>query len=70
MGNQTKVLQDSMSLHNMTNLDKLKLVNYNRKICTTENFKVQNFCRKNFDDLICTHQIHQTFPPSKFYAIW
>ena len=33
MGNWTKVLQHSMSRHNMTNPDKPKLVNYNRKIC-------------------------------------
>ena len=38
MGNQTKVLQDSMSQHNVTNPDKLKLVNYSRKICDTEIF--------------------------------
>ena len=31
MGNWTKVLQHSMSRHNMTNPDKPKLVNYNRK---------------------------------------
>ena len=24
---------------------------------------------QNFDDSSCTHQIHQTFPLSKFYAI-
>ena len=29
--NWTEVLQDSMSRHSMTNPDKLKLVNYNRK---------------------------------------
>ena len=40
MGNWTKVLQHSMSRHNMTNPDKPKLhvVNYNRKICNTEIF--------------------------------
>ena len=38
MGNQTKVFQDLMSLHNVTNPDKLKLVNYNHKICNTEIF--------------------------------
>ena len=38
MGNWTKVLQHSMSGHNMTNPDKPKLVNYNRKICNTEIF--------------------------------
>ena len=38
MGNWTKVLQHSMSRHNMTNPDKHKLVNYNRKICNTEIF--------------------------------
>ena len=74
MGNRTKVFQDSMSLprsrHNVTNSDKLKLVNYNRKICNTEIFQVQNFGRKNFDDSTCTCQIRQTFPPSKFCAIW
>ena len=31
MGNRTKVFQDSMSRHNVTNPDKLKLVNYNGK---------------------------------------
>ena len=31
MGNWTKVLQHSMSRHNMTNHDKPKLVNYNRE---------------------------------------
>ena len=36
MGNWTKVLQDSMSPHNVTNADKLKLINYNRN---TEIFK-------------------------------
>ena len=36
MGNRTKVFQDSMSRHNVTNPDKLKLVNYNRKIYNTE----------------------------------
>ena len=30
MDNRTKVFQDSMSRHNVTNPDKLKLVNYNR----------------------------------------
>ena len=69
MGNRTKVSQDSMSRHNMTNPDKLNLVNYNHKICNTEIFQVQNFGRKNFDDSTCTRQIRQTFPPSKFYAI-
>ena len=67
MGNRAKVLQDSMSRHNVTNL---KLVNYNRKICNTEIFKVQKFGRENFDDSTRTRQIHQTFPPSKFCAIW
>ena len=38
MGNRMKVFQDSMSRHNVTNLGKLKLVNYNRKICYTEVF--------------------------------
>ena len=37
-GNWMKVLQHSMSRHNMTNPDKPKLVNYNRKICNTEIF--------------------------------
>ena len=69
MGNQAKVLQDSMSGHNVTNPNKLKLVNYNRKICNTEIFKVQNFGRENFDDSTRTHQIRHTFPPSKFCAI-
>ena len=71
MGNWTKVFQDSMSQHNVTNPDQLKLVtwNYNRKICNTKIFKVQNFGRKNFDDSRCTRQIRQTFPPSKFYAM-
>ena len=69
MGNQTKVFQDSMSRHNVTNPDKLKLVNYNRKICNTEIFQVQNFGRKNFDNSTYTRQIRQTFPPSKFCAI-
>ena len=73
MGNQMKVFQDSMSRprsqHNVTNPDKLKLVNYNRKICNTEIFQVQNFGRKNFDDSTCTRQIRQTFLPSKFCAL-
>ena len=73
MGNRTKVFQDSMSQprsrHNMTNPDKLKLVNYKRKIYNTEIFQVQNFGRKNFDDLTYTCQIRRTFPPSKFCAI-
>ena len=47
MGNRTKVFQDSISRprsrHNVTNPDKLKLVNYNRKIYNTEIFQVQNF---------------------------
>ena len=32
---------------------------------------MQNFGRKNFDnsDSTCSHQIRQTFPPSKFYTI-
>ena len=46
MGNRTKVFQDSISRrqsrHNVTNPDKLELVNYNRKICNTEIFQVQN----------------------------
>ena len=46
MGNRAKVLQDSMSRHNVTNPNKLKLVNYNRKICNTEIFKVQNLVGK------------------------
>ena len=62
--NRAKVLQDSMSQHNVTNPNKLKLVNYNRKIYNTEIFKVQNFV-----DSTRTHQIRQTFPPSKFCAI-
>ena len=70
MGNWTKVLQHSMSRHNMTNLDKPKLVNYiysyNRKICNTE---VQNFGRENFAIQHAFVKIRQTFPPSKFYAI-
>ena len=73
MGNRMKVFQDSMSQprsrHNMTNPDKLKLVNYNRKTYNTEIFQVQNFGRKNFDDSTCTHQIRQTFPLSKFCTI-
>ena len=69
MGNPTKVLQDSMSRHKLMNPNQLKLVNYNRNICNTEIFKVQNFGRENFDDSTCTHQIRQTFPPSKFCAI-
>ena len=69
MGNRAKVLQDSMSRHNVTNPNKLKLVNYNRKICNTEIFKVQNFGRENLDDSTRTRQIRQTFPPSKFFAI-
>ena len=36
MGNRTKVFQGSMSRHNVTNPDKLKLVNYNHKICYTK----------------------------------
>ena len=64
MGNQTK---DSMSRHNVTNPDKLKLVNYNRN---TKILQVQNFGRKNFYNLTCTRQIRQIFPLSKFYAIW
>ena len=71
MGNRMKVFQDSMSRprsrHNMTNPDKLKLVNYNPKICNTEIFQVQNFVRKNFDDSTWTRQIRQTFPPSVLY---
>ena len=31
---------------------------------------MQNFGRENFDDSTCIRQIRQTFPPSKFYAIW
>ena len=58
-----------MSRHNMTNPDKLKLVNYSCKTCNTENFKVQNFGWKNFDDSTSIGQIHQTFPPSKFCTI-
>ena len=47
MDNQSKVLdQDSMSQNNVTNPDKLKLANYNRKICNIEIFQVQNFGRK------------------------
>ena len=69
MGNQAKVLQDSISRHNVMNPNKLKLVNYNRKICNTEIFKVQNFGREKFDDSTRTRQICQTFPLSKFYAI-
>ena len=70
MGNRMKVLQDSMSQHTVTKRDKLKLVNYNHKICNTKIFQVQNFGRKNFDDSTCTRQIRQTFLPSKFYAMW
>ena len=55
MGNRAKVLQDSMSRHNVTNPNKLKLVNYNRKIYNTKIFKVQNFGRENFDNSINTH---------------
>ena len=68
-GNRAKVLQDSMSRHNVTNPNKLKLVNYNPKICNTKIFKVQNLGRENFDDSTHTRQICQTFPPSKFCAI-
>ena len=60
MGNRTKVLQHSVSRHNVTNPDKPKLVNYNHKICNTE---VQNFGRENFDDSTCIRQIRQTFRP-------
>ena len=31
---------------------------------------MQNFGKENFDDSTCIRQICQTFPPSKFYAIW
>ena len=31
---------------------------------------MQNFGRENFDDSTCIREIRQTFPPSKFYAIW
>ena len=31
---------------------------------------MQNFGRKKFDESTCTRQICQTFPLSKFYAIW
>ena len=41
--NRTKVLQNSMSQHNVTNIDKLKLVNYTCKICNTENNHHQSF---------------------------
>ena len=44
MGNRTKVFQDSISLRNMTNPDKLKLVNYNRKIA----MQYQNFLSAKF----------------------
>ena len=63
MGNRTKVFQDSMSRHNVTNPDELKLVNCNREIYNTEIFQVQNFGRKKSDDSTCTRQIRQTFPP-------
>ena len=65
MGNRAKVLQDPMSRHNMTNPNKLKLVNYNRTICNTGIY----FGRENFDDSTRTHQICQTFLLSKFCAI-
>ena len=43
MGFRTKVFPDSMSRHNVKNPDKLKLVNYNRKVCNTENFLSAKF---------------------------
>ena len=60
-----KVLQNSMSSHNETNPDRLKLANYSRTICNTKNFEVQSFGRENFVDLTSIRQICQTFSTVK-----
>ena len=70
MGNRRKYFKiPCPDLRNLTNPDKLKLVNYSLKICNTNNFLSAKFSRENFDNSTCNHQICQTFPPSKFYAI-
>ena len=53
-----------ISCPNITNPDKLQLVNYSCIILKI--FKYKNFGRENFDDSTSIRQIHQTFPPSKF----
>ena len=64
MGNWTKLLQHSMSRHNMTNPDKPKLkyaiLRFSKcKILVGKTLMIQHVFVK----------IRQTFPPSKFYAI-
>ena len=71
MGNWTKVLQHSMSRHNMTNPDKPKLI----KIITVK-YAILRFSKCIIlvgKTLTIQHvfvKIRHTFPPSKFYAIW
>ena len=68
--NRTKVLQNYKSQCNERNPVKLKL-NYNRNIYNTENFKLQNFGRENFENSTSIYKIchFSTFKHSALYGI-